>query len=64
MGETVGPALAKQLISDLGADKVAIQGVDYPATIESNISLGSEGGPTMVCFPCNIVRRVENPANH
>ncbi|KXL48981.1 carbohydrate esterase family 5 protein, partial [Acidomyces richmondensis BFW] len=47
MGETVGPALAKQLISDLGADKVAIQGVDYPATIESNISLGSEGGPTM-----------------
>lgn len=47
MGSTVGPALAKQLISSLGADGVAIQGVDYPATIESNISMGSEGGPEM-----------------
>lgn len=65
MGSTVGPALAKQLISTLGASQVAVQGVDYPATIEvshaatsktskhradykqSNVSLGSEGGPTM-----------------
>lgn len=47
MGSSVGPALAKQLISSLGASGVAIQGVDYPATIESNISMGSEGGPEM-----------------
>lgn len=44
MGSTVGPALAKALISALGSDGVAIQGVEYPATIESNISMGSEGG--------------------
>ncbi|OTA33236.1 hypothetical protein BTJ68_06143 [Hortaea werneckii EXF-2000] len=47
MGSTVGPALAKALISALGSDGVAIQGVEYPATIESNISMGSEGGPEM-----------------
>ncbi|KAI6840773.1 hypothetical protein KC367_g4254 [Hortaea werneckii] len=47
MGSTVGPALAKALISALGSDRVAIQGVEYPATIESNISMGSEGGPEM-----------------
>lgn len=39
MGETVGPALAKQLISSLGASQVAVQGVDYPATIEVRNSL-------------------------
>lgn len=33
MGESVGPALAKELIKTLGADKVAIQGVDYTASI-------------------------------
>lgn len=44
MGSTVGPALAKALISALGNDGVAIQGVEYPATIGSNISMGSEGG--------------------
>jgi len=47
MGSSVGPALAKQLISQLGNSGVAIQGVEYPATIESNISMGSEGGPEM-----------------
>jgi cutinase len=47
MGSSVGPALARQLISTQGAGGVAVQGVDYPATIESNISMGSEGGPEM-----------------
>ena len=47
MGSTVGPALAKQLISSLGASQVAVQGVNYDATIESNASMGSDGGPNM-----------------
>ncbi len=47
MGSTVGPALAKALISTLGADGVAVQGVDYSATIESNISQGADGGPEL-----------------
>lgn len=47
MGSTVGPALAKALIASLGDSNVVVQGVDYDATIESNVSLGSDGGPTM-----------------
>jgi len=45
MGSSVGPALAKALISSQGASGVAIQGVDYTATIESNIDQGRTGGP-------------------
>ncbi|KAK5136775.1 hypothetical protein LTR08_002071 [Meristemomyces frigidus] len=47
MGSSVGPALAKELISQLGASGVAIQGVDYTASIESNVYMGSKGGPVM-----------------
>lgn len=47
MGSSVGPALAKKLISDLGSSKVAIQGVDYTASIASNADLGSGGGSVM-----------------
>lgn len=47
MGSTVGPALAKQLISPLGASKVSVQGVDYEATVSSNALRGSEGGKVM-----------------
>lgn len=38
MGATVGPALAKSLISSLGNSGVAIQGVDYIASIEVSVS--------------------------
>jgi cutinase len=47
MGSTVCPAVAKALISAQGSGGVAVQGVNYAATIESNISGGSEGGPEM-----------------
>jgi cutinase len=47
MGSTVCPAVAKALIAAQGSGGVAVQGVNYPATIESNISGGSEGGPEM-----------------
>lgn len=43
MGSSVGPSLAKALISALGNDGVAIQGVDYTASIASNVKMGSEG---------------------
>jgi hypothetical protein len=46
-GSSVGPSIAKTLTSSLGADGVAIQGVDYEATIASNIQMGREGGPVM-----------------
>ena len=42
MGSSVGPALAEELISQLGNEGIAIQGVDYSATIESNASMGAD----------------------
>jgi hypothetical protein len=46
-GSSVGPSIAKALTSSLGANGVAIQGVDYEATIASNIQQGRAGGPVM-----------------
>jgi len=46
-GSSVGPSIAKFLTSSLGADGVAIQGVDYEATIASNVQMGRAGGPVM-----------------
>jgi hypothetical protein len=46
-GSSVGPALASALEKALGADGVAIQGVDYEASIASNINQGRDGGPVM-----------------
>lgn len=60
MGETVGPALAKKLISDLGASGVAIQGVDYTASIASNIELGSKGGPVMAQLVATALKNCPN----
>lgn len=60
MGSSVGPALAKSLISSLGSSGVAIQGVDYPATIESNISMGSEGGPEMAKLAQQALKQCPN----
>ena len=47
MGSVIGPPLAKALIKKLGATGVAIQGVDYTASIASNALMGSAGGPVM-----------------
>ncbi|PTU20418.1 hypothetical protein P175DRAFT_0481787 [Aspergillus ochraceoroseus IBT 24754] len=47
MGAVVGPPVASKL-SDLTGGKVAVQGVDYPASIEGNIAMGAAGGPDMV----------------
>jgi cutinase len=47
IGSSVGPALVSALESALGADGVAIQGVDYEASIASNANQGREGGPVV-----------------
>ncbi|KAK3073639.1 hypothetical protein LTR53_004598 [Teratosphaeriaceae sp. CCFEE 6253] len=47
MGRSVGPGVAKALIASQGKKGVAIQGVDYVATMASNMRAGSGGGPVM-----------------
>ncbi|EAW19003.1 carbohydrate esterase family 5 protein [Aspergillus fischeri NRRL 181] len=46
MGSIAGPPVATKLRSLLN-NKVVVQGVDYPASIEGNAMLGAAGGPTM-----------------
>lgn len=60
MGTTVGPALADQLISTLGRDRVSVQGVDYTATIYSNALRGSQGGPVMAQLANSQLSRCPN----
>ncbi|KAK0313951.1 hypothetical protein LTR91_011582 [Friedmanniomyces endolithicus] len=60
MGSSVGPALAKALISSQGASGVAIQGVDYTATIESNIDQGRAGGPVMAALAQKALKNCPN----
>jgi len=56
MGIIVGPPFADALISDLGADRVAVQGVDYPASIAGFL----EGGdPTGSQTTASLVERAE-----
>jgi len=47
MGAVIGGPTASNLIKILGANKVSVQGVDYPASAEGNADMGGAGGPTM-----------------
>lgn len=60
MGSSVGPALAKQLITSLGAGRVSVQGVDYTATVASNANRGSEGGKVMAKLANDHIKRCPN----
>lgn len=60
MGSSVGPALAKQLISTLGSGKVSVQGVDYTATVQSNVYRGSQGGKVMAQLANDQIKRCPN----
>ncbi|KAI5784723.1 cutinase [Geopyxis carbonaria] len=40
IGSSVGPLLKSYLTSSLGADNFAMQGIDYPATLEDNFLTG------------------------
>lgn len=42
-----GPPVASALIEKLGANRVSVQGVDYPADAAGNANLGGSGGPAM-----------------
>lgn len=60
MGSSVGPALANQLISSLGRDRVSVQGVDYTASIYSNALRGSDGGKVMAKLANDQLSRCPN----
>ncbi|ORY19777.1 cutinase-domain-containing protein [Clohesyomyces aquaticus] len=47
VGSVAGPPMFKALRSKLGADKVTIQGVEYPASAAGNAAMGAAGGPAM-----------------
>jgi len=47
VGTVAGPPMFKSLRNKLGAGRVTIQGVDYPADSAGNSQLGASGGPTM-----------------
>lgn len=51
---------SQELISELGASKVAVQGVDYEATVESNALLGSGGGPVMAQLAQQAIKNCPN----
>jgi len=47
VGTVAGPPMFKSLRSKLGASRVTVQGVDYPADSSGISQLGGTGGPTM-----------------
>ncbi|PYI00523.1 cutinase-domain-containing protein [Aspergillus sclerotiicarbonarius CBS 121057] len=59
MGSVVGPEVASQLAS-LTGNQVTVQGVNYPADWEGNMSLGSSGGPTMASYVKEALQQCPN----
>ena len=62
LGETVGPALTKDLQQMLGAGNVAVQGVNYPADIagaaQGSIDpKGAQGSQNMAMFAAQAVQQ-------
>lgn len=60
IGTIAGPPMFKQLLSDLGASKLTLQGVDYPASAAGNADCGSDGGAEMAQLFTNITARCPN----
>ncbi|KAK5124420.1 hypothetical protein LTR85_001637 [Meristemomyces frigidus] len=60
IGSVAGPPMFKQLISDLGASDVTLQGVDYPASASGNADCGSDGGADMAQLASTILSRCPN----
>ncbi|KAM0430599.1 hypothetical protein ACHAPT_005951 [Fusarium lateritium] len=48
VGTVAGPPFFQALAKEVGSDKLAVQGVDYPASIGGIMSLGSNGADKMV----------------
>ncbi|PYH70190.1 carbohydrate esterase family 5 protein [Aspergillus vadensis CBS 113365] len=59
MGTVVGPEVASELAS-LTGNQVTVQGVNYPADWEGNVSLGSSGGPTMASYVKEALQQCPN----
>lgn len=62
LGETVGPALTKDLQQALGTGNVAVQGVNYPADIAgaaegSTNPKGAQGSQNMAMFAAKAVQQ-------
>ncbi|KAJ5063786.1 cutinase-domain-containing protein [Bipolaris maydis] len=50
VGTVSGPPMFKAIRSKLGADRVTVQGVDYPASAAGNVNLGGDGGEKMAAL--------------
>ncbi|RDH32135.1 cutinase-domain-containing protein [Aspergillus welwitschiae] len=59
MGTVVGPEVASELAT-LTGNQVTVQGVNYPADWEGNVSLGSSGGPTMASYVKEALQQCPN----
>ena len=60
IGSVAGPPMYKQLLSDLGASKLTLQGVDYPADAAGNSNCGAAGGGDMADKVQTILSRCPN----
>lgn len=47
VGSVAGPPFFQALAKEIGSDKLAVQGVEYPASIGGIMNLGSDGGKKM-----------------
>jgi len=50
----------RQLLSDLGASSLTLQGVNYPASAAGNANCGADGGPNMKALADTILARCPN----
>lgn len=60
IGSIAGPPMFKQLLSDLGASSLTLQGVDYPADAAGNANCGAAGGADMASKANAILSRCPN----
>ncbi|RTE74241.1 hypothetical protein BHE90_011324 [Fusarium euwallaceae] len=50
VGTVAGPPFFQALAKEIGSDRLAVQGVEYPADIGGIMNLGSDGGKKMVAI--------------
>ncbi|KAK5085086.1 hypothetical protein LTR70_008688 [Exophiala xenobiotica] len=60
IGSIAGPPMFRQLLSDLGASSLTLQGVNYPADAAGNANCGAAGGPNMKSLADTILARCPN----
>ena len=60
IGSIAGPPMFRQLLSDLGASSLTLQGVNYPANSAGNVNCGAAGGAQMAAEVNTILARCPN----